>query len=252
MSNENTASVGIRAWGANPKRPRQFDEDLPRLSFMKLNPGINDVRIVSNIGTYYQVRWKGPLSKRGYGDRIRTSYPTYGEDCPVKKFLGLTGKERYMVVVIDRADGELKILDLSQLTVEQVETNLEVKNSKRPEGKKVTPRDFDISIKFDPKAKNATGFYSVVAHDSIPMSDEDLALVSDLGGEDVLDKIINRQIVCPKPETVEKRLRALGWDGSSQQTATASPGAELEEPAEDDYSFHRPADSTDEAAAVNG
>jgi len=250
MSN-NTSSVGIRAWGASPKQKRQYDDDLPKLDFMKLQPGINNVRIVSNIGTYFQVRWKGPSSKRSYGDRIRTAWPTYGEDCPVKKYLGKEGKERHMVVVIDRADGGLKILDLSQLTAEQVETNLEVKNSKRPEGKKVTPRDFDISIKFDPKSKTATGFYSVVADDTDPMSEADLALIADIGGEDVLDKIINRQIVCPKPETVEKRLRALGWDGTSAVTTTAAASADLEEPAEDDYSFQRPADSEETDTAVN-
>ena len=95
---------------------------------MRLQPGINNVRIVTGIGTFYQVRWKGPNSKRSYGDKIRTSFPTYGDDCPVKKYLGLEGKERYMVIVIDRADGELKLLDVSSLTAESIETNLEVKN----------------------------------------------------------------------------------------------------------------------------
>lgn len=254
MSTDNTPSVGIRAWGANSSRPRQYDDDLPRLPFMKLQPGINNVRIVSNIGTYFQARWKGPLSKRSYGDRIRTSYPTYGEDCPVKKYLGLTGKERHFVVVIDRADGELKILDLSQLTAEQVETNLEVKNSVRPKGQKVTPRDFDISIKFDPKSKTATGFYSVVAHDTLPMSEKDLGLIEDVGGEDILDKVIQRQIVSPKPETVEKRLKALGWvkpeAGAETGTASTETASSLEEPEEDDYSFQQPVEG-EEAKAAN-
>lgn len=254
MSTENTPSVGIRPWGAAPKKKQQYDDDLPRLPFMKLEAGINNVRIVSNIGTYYQTRWKGPLSKRSYGDRIRTSFPTY-PDCPVLKYLGKEGKERHMVVVVDRKDDELKILDLSQLTAEQVETNLEVKNSMRPEGQKVTPRDFDISIKFDPKSKTATGFYSVVAHDSLPMSETDLGLISDAGGEDVLDKIITRHIVCPKPETVEKRLKALGWvkpeEGAETGTAPSDKEAALEEPVEDDYSFQRPVEGEAEAKAVN-
>ncbi len=256
MSNETKPSVGIRPWGTTPKKTRQFDDDLPRLNYMKLQPGINNVRIVTGIGTYYQVRWKGPKSKRPYGDRIRTSWPTY-EDCPVKKYLGLEGKERYMVVCIDRADKKdpLKLLDVSPLTAEQIETNLEVKNSMRPEGQKVTPRDFDISIKFDPKAKKATGFYSVVAHDTMPMSEEDLALVEDIGGEEVLDKILHRQLLCPKPETVIKRLKEdLGWDGKSIVKTEEKGEAELEEPDEDDYAFKAPADSEDssEEAAANG
>jgi hypothetical protein len=254
MSNTNNKpSVGIRPWGTTPpKKGRQFDDDLPRLPFMRLQQGINDVRIVSGIGEYYQVRWKSPSSKRAYGDRVRTSYPTY-ENCPVKEFLGLEGKSRYMVVVIDRADNELKLLDLSQLTAEQIETNLEVKNSKRPEGQKVTPRDFDISIKFDPKSKTATGFYSVVGHDSIPMSKKDHALIEDIGGEEVLEKILGRQIICPKPETVIKRLKELGWDGKKvvKEGKDADAKETLEAPEEDDYSFQRPADEESTEAAAN-
>ena len=248
--NENKPSVGIRAWGTTPKKNRQYDDDLPRLPYMKMNPGINTVRIVTGIGTFYQARWKGPKSKRAFGDRIRTSFPTY-EDCPVKKYLGLEGKERYMVVVIDRSENDLKLLDLSSLTVEQIETNLEVKNSRRPEGSKVTPRDFDISIKFDPKSKTAAGFYSVVADDSIPLSKEDLALIEDAGGPEVLDKILNKQILCPRPETVIKKLKDLGWDGKSvDKEGSDNTSSSLAEPVEDDYSFNRPADS-EETAAVN-
>lgn len=251
MSNtENTPSVGIRPWGTIlKKKNRQFDDDLPRLPFMRLQPGINNVRIVTGLGTYYQARWKGPHCKRSFGDKIRTSFPTYGEDCPVKKYLGLEGKERYMVVVIDRADNELKLLDVSPLAAEQIETNLEVKNSMRPEGQKVTPRDFDISIKFDPKSKNATGFYSVVAHDTFPMSEQDLSLIEDAGGEEILDKVLGKQLICPKPETVIKRLKDLGWVESATteakaDEAAADDGATESDP--DDYEFKAP-----EAEAVN-
>lgn len=251
MSNtENMPSVGIRPWGTIPKKKnRQFEDDLPRLPFMRLQSGINNVRIVTGIGTYYQARWKSPSSKRSYGDKIRTSFPTYGDDCPVKKYLGLEGKERYMVVVIDRADSELKLLDVSPLTAEQIETNLEVKNSMRPEGQKVTPRDFDISIKFDPKSKTATGFYSVVAHDSFPMSEQDLSLIEDVGGDEVLDKLLSKQLICPKPETVIERLKKLGWDGSSFLTDSKAEEAVDDSDttdSADDYEFKAP-----DAEAVN-
>jgi hypothetical protein len=248
-TNENTPSIGIRAWGTIPKKTTQYDDDLPKLPFMRMQSGINCVRIITGIGVYYQVKWKGPNSKRPYGDKIRTSWPTYKDECPVKKYLGMEGKERYMVVVIDRADQELKLLDLSQLTAEQIETTLEVKNAK---GKKLTPRDFDISIKFDPKSKVATGYYSVVGGDSEPMSEEDLKLIADIGGEEVLEKCLNRQLMCWKPETVMKRMRELGWDGNVVPKAEkGKSGAKLEEPAEDDYSFNRPAaPEGEETAAV--
>lgn len=251
---ENKPSIGIRPWGTLPKQNRKYDdEDLPRLPYMKLLPGFNSVRIVSGMGVFYQVRWKGPDSKRSYGDKIRTSWPTYGEDCPVKKYLGLEGRERYMVVAIDRADNQLKLLDLSQLTAQSIEDILEAKNKK---GKNLTPRDFDISIKFDPKSKTATGYYSVVSEDTEPMSEGDLKLITEIGGDEIIEKCLGRQLICPKPEKVAERLRALGWDGKvvPKDESKGSKGSKLEEPAEDDYSFQRPADSSDDAAeaAVNG
>lgn len=248
MTEKSTPSVGIRPWGSSPKKQRQFDDDIPRLSYLRYQPGLNNVRIVSGMGTFYQVRWKGPESKRSFGDKIRTSFPTYKDDCPVKKYLGLEGKERFMVVVIhrvdpkDRSKDELKLMDISPLTADQIETNLEVKNSMRADGEKVTPRDFDISVKFDPKSKNATGFYSVVAHDVMPLSANDLALIEDIGGEETLDKILSRAILCPKPETVIKNLKKLGWteDMKVSDKADKADVDDVESPDEDDYSFQRP------------
>jgi hypothetical protein len=240
-------AVGIKPWG-NAVKTVQYDDDLPRLEYMRLVQGINNVRIVTGLGTYYVARWKdAPKSKRQFGEKIRTSFPTY-EDCPVKKYLGLEGKERYMVLVIDRADNVLKILDMASSTASDVETALEVKNQNRPADKKVTPRDFDLSIKFNPKSKKPNEFYSVVAHDTMPMSDDDLAIIEDIGGQDVLDKILNRQLLCPKPETVEKKMRELGWDGGVVTSVPVNKEEEvetkdgLEKPEDDDYSFNKTAE----------
>ncbi|MFA5757996.1 MAG: hypothetical protein WC942_01265 [Clostridia bacterium] len=248
-------TIGIRKWGTMPKKERSYgDEDIPRIPFMKLEKGINDVRIVTDFGVYYQARWKGPSSKRAYGDRIRTAYPTY-DDCPVKNDLGIQPKERYIVIVIDRKDDELKLLDLSPLVQEQIETNLEVKNKRRPEGNKITPRDFDISIKFDPSAKKATGFYSVVAADTEPMLDSDLNIIKNIGGEEMLNKILSKQLICPKRETVIKKLKEIGWDGTP--TVEENKDNALQEPSDEDYSFQRPAEAeeavveNETAAAVN-
>jgi hypothetical protein len=253
-TNVNTSkpSVGIRPWGTPQKQQRRFDdEDLPRLNYMKLLPGLNTVRAVSDMGVYYQARVKLPNSKSSFGDRIRTSYPTY-DDCPIIEFFGMEGKERYYVVVIDRADPtELKLLDMGQLVQEQIDNNLEVINSMRKSGDKVNPRDFDISIKFNPKSKKPAGYHSVVCGQVDPMSAEDLKLISDIGGEEVIIKIINRQLICPKRETVIKNLKKLGWDGSVvPKEEKKAKGAKLEEATEDDYSFQAPSTSeteTDEA-----
>src|SRR5271157_4726332 len=185
-------SVGIRAWGTPPPQQRKFDDNLPQIPFLKFKAGSNKMRVVSNLSDYFQARFKFPLSKMSFGDRIRTSYPTY-PNCPVLEFLGLEGKARSYVVVIDRTDQQLKIADISSLTVEQIETNVAVKNEDREEGSKISPRDFDITIKFNPKSTKPTGFYTVVAHDCSPMSAKDLALVEEIGGQEVLEKILTRK-----------------------------------------------------------
>lgn len=257
----NIPVIGIVPWGSRKTSSRKFNNEIPRIPYMRLKPGINNVRIVTELGVYCCVRWKGPKSKGRFGDRIRTSFPTYGDDCPVKKYLGMEGKERYMAIVIDRraqklrenekaqglesdeAEFPLKLLDIGDLTREQIDTNIEVKNQTRNEDNKVSPRDFDISIKFDPNAKSATGFYSVVAHDVAPMSEADLALIEEIGGQEMLAKILGKQLVCPKPETVVKNLQKLGWDGSVVVKAEKGNNTPLEEPSADDYSFTRPEDA---------
>lgn len=243
---ENKPTIGIRPFGVTQKKNRSYDDELPRIPYMKMQQGFNEVRIVSGVGTYYHARWKGPKSKRSFGDRIRTSWPTY-DDCPVKNDLGLEPKERYMFVVIDRADGELKLLDVGSLVLEQIEANLEVKNNHRKDGSKVSPRDFDISIKFDPKSKKPTNFYNVVAQDVCPMDQEDLDLISDIGGIEIINKLLEKQLICPKPETVKKRLVELGWDGKAvtKESENKSEDESVKEksyaePSSDDYSFEAP------------
>jgi hypothetical protein len=250
-NNENKPSVGVRAWGTSPKRNRSFpNDDLPRLPWLKMKNGLNDLRIVTGTGVYYQVRWKAPLSKRPFGERLRTAYPTY-PDCPIKNELKLVPKERYIVVVIDRFDNQLKLFDFGELVLEQIENAMEAKNTYRKDGTKVTPRDFDVSIKFDPKSKTPSNMYNVVAQDTEPMSQDDLDLITDVGGEEVLDKIIKKQLICPKPETVRKRLLELGWDGKAAPAPTKyskvvvpapveATVTTYEEPSEDDYSFENP------------
>jgi len=251
---DNKPTIGVKPWGSSPSKNRKYDDDdTPRLPFMKLNPspGINDLRIVSDYATYYQARYKGPESKKSYGDKVRTAWPTY-DDCPVFNDLGIQPKERFFVVVVDRSDNQLKILDMSVLVKDQIETNLNVINQRRKDGEKITPRHFEISLSFDPKAKKATGFYNVVIVETSPPSEEDLALVNDIGGEEVLTKILNRQSMCYKREAVVKRLMGLGWDGKPVVQETEETGASHEEPAEDDYTFPNAEAGSEEPSAANG
>jgi hypothetical protein len=244
MSNNNqtVASIGIKPWGTTTQKRNNYDnDDTKRLSFLKLNPGLNEMRIVTNPGQYYQARYKSPTSKKPYGDRVRTSYPTY-DDCPVKNDLGIKPQPRFMVVVIDRADNSLKLFDMASSVAEGVENSLEAKNASLVKKGKppIQPNGFDISVKFNPKSDKPAGFYSVVAGDTEPLSAEDLALIADCGGDEGLEKIVQRQIICPKRETVVKRLMDLGWDGKpvdKNAEESAKGEGSLAAPEEDDYAF---------------
>ena len=254
MTNENeTPTIGIKAWGTTkPKQRQQFDkEEIPRLGYMKFQPGeMAELRVLTGFGTYYQARVKLPQSRSPFGDRVATAWPTY-DDCPVKNDLGLEPKERFKVIAIDRKTNELKIVDLNGLTQEQLESHLETKNKRRADGDKVTPRDFDISVKFDPKSSTPVGFYTISTFDNEPLSEEDFALISDVGGEEMLDKILNRALLCPKSEWVRETLKKKGWDG---KPVTEDSEAKTEEahkaPVDDDYSFQAPADDAEPEVAA--
>jgi len=252
----NTPTVGIKPWGiSKPKDRTQYENDeLPKLKYLKLtNPDvIPEFRIVTGFGTYYQARVSLPKSRSQYGDRVNTAWPQYEKECPVVNKLGLTAKERFKVIVIDRKDGDLKIADISQLTQENIEKTLQPKNARRAEGDKVSPADYDISIAFDPKAQ-AANMYTVGTFDNEPLSDEDRALIADIGGEEVLNKILTKAIMCPKPEWVEKKLVDMGWDGKavvSEKEEAQDTKSELEAPAKDDYSF--PAEGGTASADASG
>jgi hypothetical protein len=244
---ENKVSVGLIPWGTRQKPASQNfnNEDLPKLPYLRLKDGSNIVRVVTPSANYYHIRYLPKDSKKNFGDRVRTAYPTYGQECPVLKDLKLTEKdikERFMTVVIDRSDGQLKLFDMSVLVQEQVEGILLDKNEGKSPEKRVTPSDFDINIRFNSKSNKPTGFYNVVPRDSEALSEEDIQTINSAGGQEMLAKVLQRAVACPKPEFVRKRLMELGWDGVSAATpaqAKSEVGEDIAEPKEADYSFDR-------------
>ena len=252
---ETSVVSGVVPWGQKklPQRnSRKFQkDDLPKLPYFKpkkTGECLSDVRIVTGLAEYSAAKWKSPL--KNYPMWIKSASPNY-DDCPLVNDLGLKLKTRSVVIAIDRADNQLKIFDMSPMIEEQILTTLEVKNRKRPEGAKVTPLDFDISIKVTPD--NAQAYYSVVFDDVAPLSEGDINLINDIGGEDVLNKILAKQKICPKRETVIKRLMDLGWDGkpvSATEDAQSEEQVTLSEPEEEDYSFAQPDSETADVSAA--
>jgi hypothetical protein len=243
MSENNKVGFGLTTWNEDTnKYSGDFNSDLPRLPFMRLQDGINLVRIVTMPYKYYQIRYKSPKDK-GFGRRVATAWPAH-QDCPAK-LAGFQPRPRYLVGIIDRADESIKILDMSELVYEQLKKILKTVNATDKSGKEHTASEFDLNINFDSKAKAATNFYQVMKMDSFPMTENDVALVSKLG--DSLHEILTRHSTPPSPETVKKRMEALGWTGEpapkkeKKDKKEEEGSANLKEAEATDYTFERPA-----------
>lgn len=240
--------VGLTTWDSKPSRKYEREE-LPRLPYLRLVGGNNIIRIVSPIAAYVQARVKDlPKSKSKFGERLRVSFPTY-RPCPIVDGLGIIPRERYIVLVIDRKDNELKLFDMSSIVKESIISALADKNDGRSdEDTPITANDFDINVRFDPKSKTPSGFYAVIARDVKALSTKENELLAQFPPE-LMEKILIRQTVSPKPETVLKRLEELGWTpnlkvaGDVEEDAVpaepVSGNGELEAPTADDMDFSR-------------
>ena len=244
-----TVTIGVTEWGTPKPSRKQFAprEELPRLPFTKLADGDNNVlRLLTKPFRYYQARWQAPNSKKAFGDRIRTAWPTYADECPVKNDLQLKPTERYMAIVLNRKTKIIELFDMSSSVKEGVEAALASKRSElRDEGEndkadKVTPLDFDIQVKMDKNAPPAN-FYNVQSRSIKSLTEAEWRLINEVdGGLETFDKILARQTACPRPDTVRKRLVDLGWvPGQVAVVAETSAVAELAPPAEDDFKFEK-------------
>jgi hypothetical protein len=211
---DNKKPIGIVSWGyVPPNSGGGYDrEDLPRIQFMKFAAGQNIIRVLTPLpAVFYETRLKIPGSNSKWGDRIRTSFPAY-ENCPIKQYWGVEGKERFALLILSRATKDIRIWDFSANLKAAFLGILENENSQRdPQQEALKIEDMDFAIKFDPKSKTPGGFYTPLARHPKPLSAEDQKIIADIGGLDVLNKILVQHTRCPKPETVLKNLEKKGW-----------------------------------------
>jgi hypothetical protein len=248
-TNTNKPSVGIKAWGTvapdvNQKKFVKRDEEvLPRLKYLKFTQQCTDVRLISELGVYYSCRVSLPKCKSPFGDIIRSAWPVY-EDCPLKNEAKLEPKKRYIVLAIDRTDDLVKIFDMAPTIYSKIDATLTAKNKRRADDDHVSPLNFDISILYSKDAP-PTDKYNVVGQDSEPclsQKDKDL-IIAQLGSMDMIDKILAKQLIIPKGDTVRKNLNSLGWDGGpilkkkEEKEEKADTKTKLAEATDDDYDF---------------
>lgn len=249
---DNNVVIGLTGWNnkSNTGR-RQERDDLPNLPFMKLQNGPNLMRIVTDPAIYYRVRYKSPTSKEPFGKKVRSSWPTYKTEtgasaCPL---IQMGYKEplphAYFVIVIDREDQELKILDMSTLVYEQLQGI--ISTEKKLIGKDYLPQDFDIVINFNKKSTTPAGYYQTTRRDIAPLSQDDVDMIETVGRE-VLNRILVAKSAAWRPESVLKALKDAGWKEGEKapvkaKSAKAASGPALEEPSDDDYSYKDPEES---------
>ena len=153
---------GLTNWdeqmgGANTGAKRN---DAPKFPFARLGNGNNFFRIVTDPYKYFSIKYKNP-NEKGFGKRINTAWPLH-DDCPAKA-AGFKPKKRYLVGVIDRSDGEIKILDMSIMVYEQLRA---IKDA--IDGGDI--KSFDINVRVNREA-SATNYYMVMAQPASPLSE---------------------------------------------------------------------------------
>lgn len=187
--------------------------------FLRLGPGSNIVRLVTDPFQYYQHKYKIPGDK-GYGHRIACSGAN-GVCAVCKK--GDKPKRRWLIGVIDRKTSTYKILDIGWSVFKGIKTYAEDEDWG-------DPSRYDIDIVVDPNG-GATNYYTVVAKPAKPLSANDLKL-RDENGIDELEK----RTQSPDPDKVEQRLQKLleEFAGTSDNSAASTPNSSSSTSDEDD------------------
>ena len=232
----NTTGFGFTTWDEqNQTSKPQARDDGKRIDFLRLTEGNNTLRIITPPARYWHIKFDDGKAK--FGRRVNCSFPSVPKDeCPTVK-AGYKPKKRYLTGVIQRnasGEDEVKIFDMSVLVYEQLQ-------SFRDDPEYGSPDQFDINVRFNPKASSPGGFYSVIPRGKKPLSEADLELIDSVG-KDTLNDNLTRLCTPPSVARVDGLLRKLGWDGTSKvETMSSNDESSLEETTEKDYSFDKPA-----------
>lgn len=241
----NTTGFGLTTWDEqNQTSKPQSDSDVKKIDFVRLKEGNNTLRIITPPAKYWFVKFDDGKSQ--FGRRVNCSYPSVPkEECPTVK-AGYKPKKRYLTgVIVRNADGddEVKLFDMSVMVYEQLQ-------SFKDDPEYGTPDQFDINVRFNPKASSPGGFYSVIPRGRKPLSEVDQDLIKEVG-MDVISDNLERLCTPPSVERVEGLLKKLGWDGTSKVQSAASSNSDSndsndsddseEETAAPNYSFDKPA-----------
>lgn len=200
MSNIKTGAVGwsdVKLGGGKKVEGKDL--------WLRLNPGSNIVRLITDPYQYWQHRVMLEGGKR-YGYRINCAGKDQGcPCCEMTEEQGQKAKRRWLVGVIDRKTNTTKILDIGYTVFEKIQAL----SADLDWG---SPREYDLDILVNPNG-GATGYYNVIAKPK-------KQVVSDIVLAEEFDiSELEKRTSLPTSEKVQDRLNRINEEISGTSAA---------------------------------
>lgn len=194
----NTTEYGVSSWDENVSagagRGRENREPLEKIEWLRLEKGMNQLRIVTKPVKFLAHKYKSDDDK-GFGDWVKCSMPLPEKTCPLcdaqERVQG-----RWLIGVIDRKTNSYKVLEIGKAVYEEIQTL-----NRTP--MYADPTRYDIILNVNPKG-GATGYYKVMPLPAEPLSEQDQKIKSSVNMERLV-----KQATPPTAEQVMKRINAL-------------------------------------------
>ena len=161
--------------------------------FLKLKNGDNIVRLLTKPFEFQVHQYKPHKDDEGYGKRIMSCAPAYGEAADPLIAIGVKPKRKWLVGVIDRSTSTYKVLEIGAGVLKSIQ------NLFRDEDWG-DPIQYDVNIKVDKSAAPAS-YYTVNPKPKKPLSAADVELKQEVDLDD-----LKRRTSPPTPEEMLKKI----------------------------------------------
>lgn len=162
--------------------------------FLKLKDGDNVVRLLTKPFEFQVHQYKPHKDDEGYGKRILSCAPAYGDASDPLIALGIKPKRKWLVGVIDRSTSTYKVLEIGPGVLKSIQTLYRDEDWG-------DPIQYDVNIKVDKKAPPAN-YYNVNPKPKKPLSAADLELKQEVDLDD-----LKKRTSPPTPEEMLKKIQ---------------------------------------------
>ena len=147
------------------------------IPFMKLQQGMNRIRIVANPARI-SIHWADDIE--GKKHKILCPGKEHG-GCPICQEIGEKPRTRYMLLVLDRADGVIKQLEVGQMIMKDIQTLA-------MDADFGDPTKYDIKIQKDGQMRD-TRYHVMPAPSKTPLTAAEQELVNKTPSLESMNKI---------------------------------------------------------------